>query len=214
MLPELEQIRRDDGQNHGYEDSRDLRHHPLQDADHRQAEQADRESGRHRFAVRDAVQEPPQLVDETVGVHGEPEQLGQLPDQDRESQAVHVADHGRLREQVGYEAELRDSAGHHERSHQQREHRRERDCTLRVAVGSEQGQDRGRDHRPERGVGPEHEDLRWPEDRVPGQTEDRGVETGDRGKARELGVCHSLRDEKRGQNQARDDVPGSPAGPV
>ena len=50
---------------------------------------------------------PFELVDEPVGVDGEPEQLGQLADEDRQREPVHVADLGRLGQQVGDEPELR-----------------------------------------------------------------------------------------------------------
>ena len=52
----------------------------------------------------DALDEPDRLADQAVGVDGEPEELRQLADQDRQGEAVHVADLGRLGQQVGDEA--------------------------------------------------------------------------------------------------------------
>ena len=195
---------------HRDEDGGDLRQQPLQDADRHEAERSDRERGSHRLAVGDTVHEPLQLRDEAVGVDGESEELRQLPDQDRQRQTVHVADHRRLRQQVGDEAELGYSTEHHDRAHEECEHRGERDGTLRVAVGGHQGQDRRRDHRPERRVRAEDEDLRRPEDRVTDQTEDRRVKAGDRREPCQLGIGHALWHEERGQDKAGDDVLGQP----
>ncbi len=55
------------------------------------------------------LDERPQLVDEPVGVGGEAEQLRQLADDDRDREAVHVADLHLAREQVGDEAQLGDA---------------------------------------------------------------------------------------------------------
>ena len=46
-----------------------------------------------RVTVREALDERRDLADQPVGVDLEPEQLGQLADQDGQRQAVHVADH-------------------------------------------------------------------------------------------------------------------------
>ena len=139
VLVEVEQVRREDREDDRDEDRGDLRQQPLQDEDHHEAERSDRKRGGHRLAVGDTVDEPPQLGDEAVGVDGEPEQLRQLPDQDRHREAVHVADHRRLRQQVGDEAELGDAAEHHDGADEEREHRGERDRPRRVAVGGRSG---------------------------------------------------------------------------
>ena len=77
---------------------------------HRDAAEADRGRGAgRRRPSRQPADEPGELADQAVGVHREPEQLGQLADQDGQGQAVHVADHGRLGEQVGDEAEPGDA---------------------------------------------------------------------------------------------------------
>ena len=56
------------------------------------------------IAVGDAGHEARASRDQPVGVDREAEELGQLADDDRQRQAVHVADLGRLGEQVGDEA--------------------------------------------------------------------------------------------------------------
>ena len=105
-------------------------------------------------------------------------------------------------------------AERHERAHDQREHRSERDRALRIAVGAEQRQNRRSDHRPERRVRPQHQDFRRPEHGVPDQTEDRGVEAGDRRKPGQLRIGHSLRHEQSRQNQSGDDVLREPTRPI
>ena len=57
--------------------------------------------------VGDALHEGLRLADEPVRVGREAEQLRQLADEDRQGEAVHVADLGRLGQQVGDEAEAR-----------------------------------------------------------------------------------------------------------
>ncbi len=151
------------------------------------------------------------LVDQAVGVDREPEQLGQLADHDGERQAVHVADLGRLGQQVGDEAEVRQPGHGHDQADEQGQHRRQCDGLGRVAARERQGGDGRRDHRPERRVRAEHEDARRPEDRVAEQAEDRGVETGDRRQPGQLGVRHPLRHEQGREHQAGDDVLGQPA---
>ena len=56
--------------------------------------------------ARDALHERHRLADEAVGIGREAEQLRQLADEDRQGEAVHVADLGRLGQQVGDEPEL------------------------------------------------------------------------------------------------------------
>ena len=58
--------------------------------------------------------ERPGLVDQPVGVDGEAEQLGQLADDDRQRQPVHVADLGRLGQQVGDEPEVGEPGDGHD----------------------------------------------------------------------------------------------------
>ena len=157
---------------------------------------------------------PRELVDEAVGVDGEAEELGQLAHQDREGEPVHVADLGRLGEQVGDEAELADAGADHADGDEDRQHRRERDRLRRIAVGADQREDRRRDHRPERRVRAEDEDARRPEHGVAEQAHDRGVEAGDRRQAGQLRVGHALGHQQRGQHEAGHDVLGQPGAVV
>ena len=182
--------------------------------DHGESEDADGERGGHRLAVGDTVNECSRLCAQAVCIDGEPEQLRQLTDHDRDRQAVHVADHGRLREQVRDESQSERASDGHEGTDEQREHRGESDRAFRVATGGEKREDRGGDHRPERRVRAEHEDPGRPEDRVSEQAEDRRVQAGDRWEAGQLGVRHPLWDEERRQDQTRDHVVRGPADPV
>ena len=65
----------------------------------------DGDRGRDGLARGHALDELDQLADEALGVHREPEQLRELAHQDREGQAVHVADLGGLGEEVRDEPE-------------------------------------------------------------------------------------------------------------
>ena len=69
---------------------------------------------------------------------GEPEQLGELRDDDRHGDAHQVAHAHRHRQQLGHEAEPRQPAGEHDRADQDREHAGERDPlpTRRLAAAS------------------------------------------------------------------------------
>ena len=60
---------------------------------------------RRRVRLVEPLDELLRLREEAVGVGREPEELGELADDDRDRQAVHVADLDLLREQVGDEAD-------------------------------------------------------------------------------------------------------------
>ena len=170
--------------------------------------------GGDRLSIGPAVDESGELTDEVVGVDLEPEQLRQLTDEDGERQPVHVADHRRLGEQVGDEAQPRDGGEDHDRGDHDRQHRGQCHRSLGVAVGGDQRKDRGRDHRAERGVRPQDQEPRGAEDRVPEQAQDRGVQAGDRRQAGQLGVRHALGNEQRGEHHSRDEVLAQPLEPV
>ncbi len=191
------------GDDYGDEDSGDSGPPRLEGEDEREADEPQGRGGRDGLAGCQAIDELARFVNEPVRIDRKAEKLRQLSDEDREGEAVHVADLGRLREQVGNEAELCDPGQDRDRSDQQREHRGECDRPLRAAARPEDGKDGCRDHRPERGVRPEDENPRGAERRVADQAENRGVEARDRRQARELRVGHPLRDQ-----QSREDEPG------
>ena len=79
--------------------------------------------GRRVASGRGSCTNVAHLVDEAVGVGREAEQLGQLPDDDGDGQAVHVADLDLVGEQVGDEAELADAETDLDQpDHEQRQH--------------------------------------------------------------------------------------------
>ena len=121
----------------------------LEDQDQRQTCHADRERSGDCFASLDRLDEGDGFVDQAVGVNGEPEQLGELADEDGEREAVHVPDLGRLREQVSDEAELEHSGEHRDRADHEREHRRIGHSGLGTAVGGHERDKGGSDHRTE-----------------------------------------------------------------
>ena len=145
-----------------------------------------------------------QLVEEAVGVGGEAEQLRQLADDDRDGQAVHVADLHLAREQVGDEAELGDAQSDLDQADEQRQHPGQHDRLSRV-VDHEQRRDGGEDQRRDRRVGPEHEHARRTEDGVRDEAGDRGVEPGDRRGARRAPrrPCPAARGSRRARGRRR-----------
>ena len=167
----------------------------------------DRERG--PLGLVEVLEERADVVDEAVGVGGEPEQLRQLADDDRDREAVHVADLHLARQQVGDEAELADAEADLDEADDQGEHAGERDRGLRV-VGGRERDDRREDQRRDRRVRPEHEHARRAEDRVAHEAPDRGVEPGDRRQPGELGVGHPLGDEDRREHETRDEVGSQP----
>ena len=116
VVGQVEDRRGGDREHHHDEHRRDLRQPPLQHQDQHDPGDADRGRGGHRLAVGQALDEADDLTDQVVGVDLEPEQLGQLADQDGQRQAVHVADHRRLGDQVGDEAELGHGGQDHDRA--------------------------------------------------------------------------------------------------
>jgi hypothetical protein len=202
---------RDDRQNHHDQDPGDPRSHALEHEDQDQSARTDGHGGRHRLATRHSAHERRDLAEEAVGVHRESEDLGELADQDRHGQAVHVADHRGLRDQVRDESELPDSRDHGDHAGHERESRGERDRAAGLAVRPDEGQHSGRDHGTERGVRAQHQDPRGSEQRISEEAENRRVQAGDRGQAGEFRVGHSLRDQKSGQDQACNHILRQPA---
>ena len=174
----------------------------------RMREDREPEDERRGVGLAEAVDERLQLAEERVGVGREAEQLRQLPDDDRDPEAVHVADLDLFGEQVGDEAELAEAEADLDQADEDREHARQDDRRPRVS-GDQQRRDRGEDQRRDRGVGPEHQDPRGPEERVADQAGDRRVEAGDRRQAGELRVGHPLRHEDRGEHEPGDQVGAS-----
>ena len=206
----VEHHRHHDRQEYRDEHRGDLLEPALENQDQGQREAAHREGRHDGLTIEQALDEPRQLVDEAVRVDRESEQLRQLTHDDRQRQPVHVADLRRLGQEVSHHPELGDPGEHHERPDEQRQHRGQGDRGRRVAVGQDERQDRRGDHRSQRGVWPEHEDARGPEDGVADKTQDRGVEAGDRRKPSQLRVGHSLGHQQGGEDDTCHDVLGEP----
>ena len=197
---------------HRHEHRRHLFRHTGQGQQDGQRGETDQQSRRIRLV--ETRYERLRLVDEAVGVRREAEQLGQLPDEDGDRQAVHVADLDLLGEQVGDEAELADTESDLDRADHQGHHPGERDRGRRIA-GHEQRRDGREDQRRHRGVRPEHEDARRTQARVPDEAGDRRIEAGDRRQPGELGVRHALRHQDRREDKPGDEIrpqPGSTVG--
>ena len=184
VVGQVEGVGGQDRDDHRHQHGGDLGDQPLEHEDQDQAEQTDRERRRHRLAVGQPLDEADRLGDEPVGVDREAEQLGELADQDREGEPVHVADLGRLGQQVGDEAQLGDAGEHGHRPRPAAPASRRARPPAAGPRWLRRGDDGGGDHGAERGVRPEHEDLGGAEDGVADQAQDRGVQPGDRRQAR------------------------------
>ena len=156
----------------------------------------------------DRLGDPHEVAQRPGAVDRKAEQLGQLADQHRERDAVHVAVADRLGQQLGDESQAHDAD---QDAHQPRHHRhqaRHRHGAHRVA-GRQRQHDR-EDHRGERGVRPEHQDAARAEQGVGEQRDDGGVQAVDPRDARGHGVGDADRDQHRGQHQARHQVARQP----
>ena len=168
----------DGGTDHGDEHGRDL----LGEAGQHEQEDEHRapEEEGPGVGLVEVGDELTDLVDEAVGVGGEAEELGELADDDRDAEAVHVADLHLLREQVGDEAELSEAEADLDEPDHDRHHPGQCDGLARVTAGNEQRGDRGEDQRRHRRIGTEHQHAGRPEDGVADQAGDGRVEARDR----------------------------------
>lgn len=210
-IGEAKKRRRPDRKHHHHEHRGDLGQPPLQRQDQHNPGDPDGGRGGHRLAPAEALNEADEIPDEALAAHREPEEFRELADQDGDREAVHVADHGGLGDEVRDEAELGHGREDHDDADHQRKHRREHNRLLRVAVGRDERQDRRRDHRAERGVRPQHQDAGRAEDCVGQQAQDGGVQPGDRRQPCQLRVGHALGNKQRRQHNSGDDILAEPA---
>jgi hypothetical protein len=126
------------------EDAGDLRRDLPQAEDQHERPRAEGE--RRRVCLVEPRDEVADRRDEALAVDREPEQLRQLIDDDGHGDAHQVAEaHGR-RQQLGHEAEARQTTGEHDRPHEEGEHPGERD-PLRLVARGRQRDDRRSDER-------------------------------------------------------------------
>ena len=130
-----------------------------------------------------------------------PEQLGQLADQHRQRDPVHVAVADRLRQKLGDEAEPRKPA----RTHTAPETIAIMLASATARCGSppDSGSTTAEDDGGQRRVRPEHQDPARPEQRVGQQRDDRRVEPVDAGHARRHRIGDADRHQHRRQHEAR-----------
>ena len=180
----------------------------LQQQDHRQGACADRERRPVGSAAQHRRGDGPQASQRPVALDREPEELGQLADQHRQRNAVHVAVADRLGQQFGDEAQTRQAGQDAHRPGDDRHHAGQRDGAHRVAAG--QRQDDGEDDGRQRRVGSQHQDAAGAEQRIGQQRHDRRVEAVDARHAR----CHRIGDadghQHRRQHQPGHDVVPQP----
>ncbi len=103
------------------------------------------EPQRGGVAVREPVDEGLELGNEPVCVGREPCELGKLADEDRDGQAVHVADLDLLREQVGDESELAGTEPDQDQADHHRHHPGERNGGFGVVRHDDERHDGGED---------------------------------------------------------------------
>ena len=119
---ELEELRGADREHDRGEDAGDLRQDPLQRRGSRRARRRRRRARRRPSCRRRPRRRSPSAPSMKPSASTEkPKSFGSWPDEDREREPVHVADHRRLREQVGDEAEPQQPAEDHERADEERE---------------------------------------------------------------------------------------------
>ncbi len=194
----------------GHEDSGEPRPETTECQDHHEGGAAQGKRG--RIGGVDTARQRPQLADQGVRLCGEPEHLRQLADEDRERQAVQIADPDRLGEELRHEPGP-GQAGQH--THHPRDHRDQTAQRKRLRrPGGRHGQNRRRDQRRHGAVGADHEDPRRTDQRIHRHRHHGCVDARDRGHARQLRVRHSLRDEQRSEHNPGDDVVTKPLAPV
>jgi hypothetical protein len=138
-----------DADDDGHEDCWQARHCLLEDLHDDEGDDADAERPEVGGASEDLLDGRDDLAEQPVSLDREAAQLADLADEDGEGQAVHVADHGRLGQQVGDEAQLGRPGGDHEDADKDRLDRGQHHGPDGVAARGEQRQDRRRDHRAE-----------------------------------------------------------------
>ena len=134
----------DDGDEHGGDLPGDARQHD------QHGERGEAYAEGRGVALVEVRHELPHFVDEGVSVRRETAELRQLPDDDDDGQAVHVADLDLAREQVGHEAELADAQPDLDEADQQGEHAGQGDGGGGVVAGHDERGDGGEDQRSER----------------------------------------------------------------
>src|SRR5512139_453550 len=169
---------------------------------------ADCERGRVGAAFEHRRGNRPQVPQRAAALDREAEQLGQLADQHRQRDAVHVAVADRLGQEFGDEAQARHAGQDARHPGDDGHHAGQRDGARRVAVG--QRQDDGEDDRGERRVGAQHQDAAGAEQRIREQRDDRRVEAVDARHPGRHGIGDADRHQHRRQHQSRDEVVAQP----
>jgi methionyl-tRNA synthetase len=198
----------DDGRaHHGDQDARQALV-AFEQQDHRQGDCADHERGRVGLAIHHRCGDSPQVGQRSVAFDRKAEELGQLADQYRQGDAIHVPVADGLGKQLGDEAEARDARDDADHSRYHRLRAGEGDRAQRVAA--RQWHDHRQDDSGQRGVRSQHQDSARPKKGVSEQRTDGRVQAIDAGKAR----CHRIGDanrhQHRGQHQSGHDVMPQP----
>ena len=201
---EVEHEHCDDAHDDRDERGRDARVDRLQHEDQREAQPTDGERPAVEVAGAQPAVHVANLSCERLARHGESAQLGELPDDDRDRDAVQVAvAHGR-REQLGEEAEARQPGKDAHDAGDDRQHRRRGEA---LRGGQRHRREHGgRDQWGERRVRTDHHDARRPEQGVHEERDDRGVEAVHGGQPTGDGIRHACRGEETGEYQPGQEI--------
>ena len=152
------QVERSDDGGRAHDGDQDSRNTlaALEQKDHRQGSGADRERRPVRLSRQHGLRECPDPPQRTFALAGETEELGQLADDHRQRNAVHVPVADRLGQKLGDETEPRDPRQDAYRPRNDRHHAGDGDGATRVAAGERHhdGENDGNQRR----IRPQHQD--------------------------------------------------------
>ena len=180
----------------------------LEQQDRRQGTGADEERRPVGSAIENRRGDGNQVAQRAAALDGEAEDLGQLADQHRQRNAVHVPVADGLGQEFGDESQASQPNQNAHGPGHNRHHPGDGDGARGVAA--RQRQDDGEDDGGQRRVGPQHEDAAGTEQRVGQQRHNRRVESVDARHAR----CHRIGDpdghQHRGQHQTGHEIVTQP----
>jgi hypothetical protein len=175
---------------------------PAHQEDERERGAAHRE--RPAVRLRDGEDHRRELLERARPAGLEPEQLGQLADDDRDREPDHEARDDGCREEIGDEPETCQPGKHEDRTDHQREPRGQLEVPPRVAGRERADQRRGHDRH--RRAGRHLEVAAGPEHGVREQGGERGDEAELSGDPSERGVAHRDRDHDGPRRQSGDQI--------
>ena len=133
-----------------------------------------------------------------------PNNFGQLADENGQGDAIQIAEADGLGEQVRDKAKTRQAGQDAQAPGEQGEHTGQRHQS--IAIAGRQRNDRRGDDGGQRRIRAQHQDAAGPEDSVGDQRHDRSIQTVDRGQPGSFGVTHPDRNENGSEHQPGHDI--------